>query len=178
MQPNTAIPPLSDTFVQQVKDAGFTHVVSVPDGYLAPLIHRLKAGCDLPHIHAAREEEAIGIASGIVLAGGTPLVMMQNVGWLNSIGCFATLCLNYRTPFVLLLAHRGNIYDANTYDIPKIRYMDGIMAQLNLRTVSYHQFRNEPNLLALTLRLAKTAGEPALLLLDMPPDHGVTKAAC
>src|SRR5690606_22114194 len=130
----------------------------------------------LVHIHAARGEEAIGIASGLAMAGKKTLVMMQNVGFLNSIGCFATLALNYRTPFVMLIAHRGNIYDRNNYDIPKIRFMDGIFRQMNLFTTSYRQFGNEPDLLRLMMQQAETAGEPTFLMLDMPPSG--RKPAC
>lgn len=158
-----------DSFIPQLKAAGITHVVSVPDGYLAPLIKLVMADGTFTHIPAAREEEAIGIASGLSLAGAKCLVMMQNVGLLNSIGCMATLPLNYRTPFVLLLSHRGNIYDKNTYDMPKIRFMDGVLRTMNLRVFSYREFQNEPDLLPLLWQQAHTAQEPSILLLDYPP---------
>ena len=123
---------LHKTFIEQVHNAGISHIISVPDGYLAPLIKKVNEDNTLHHTVAAREEEALAIASGLAMAGKTPLVMMQNSGFLNSIGCFSTLCQNYRTPFVLLLANRGNLYDKNSYDIPKIRHMDGILRQMNL----------------------------------------------
>lgn len=169
--------PLLPRFIEQLNHAEITHVISVPDGYLAPLITQVEQAAHITHIHAAREEEAIGIAGGLSLAGKKVLVMMQNVGFLNSIGCFATLALNYRLPFVMLIAHRGNIYDRNNYDIPKIRFMDGIFRQMNLFTTSYRQFGHEPDLLHLVMRQAETAGEPTFLMLDMPP-NGREKPAC
>lgn len=159
------------TFIEQVHAAGLTHVVSVPDGYLAPLIKKVEADQTLHHTVAAREEEALAIAAGLAMAGKKPIVLMQNSGFLNSIGCFSTLCQNYRTPFVLLLANRGNLYDKNSYDIPKIRYMDGLLKQMNLLAYSAHQYRGEANLIRLVQSVAETAEEPALLLLDYPPDH-------
>ena len=159
------------TFIDQAHHAGITHVVSVPDGYLAPLIKQVNADNTLHHTVAAREEEALAIASGLAMAGKRPIVLMQNSGFLNSIGCFSTLCQNYRTPFVLLLANRGNLYDKNSYDIPKIRYMDGLLKQMNLLSYSAHQYRDEENLIRLVQSVAETAEEPALLLLDYPPDH-------
>ena len=94
---------LVEGFVQQLKNAGITHVTSVPDGYLAPLIEQVVVDDHFTHIPAAREEECIGIASGLAMGGKKPLVMMQNVGFLNSIGCFATLPQNYKIPFVVLV---------------------------------------------------------------------------
>jgi len=159
------------TIVGQLHHAGITHVISVPDGYLAPMIKKIEADSTLHHTYAAREEEALAIASGLAMAGKKPLVMMQNSGFLNSIGCFSTLCQNYRTPFVLLLANRGNLYDKNSYDIPKIRYLDGLLKQMNLLHYSCHQYRHEENLIRLAQNVAETAEEPALLLLDYPPDQ-------
>lgn len=159
------------TLIEQLHNAGISHVISVPDGYLAPMIKKIEADDSLHHTYAAREEEALAIASGLAMAGKKPLVMMQNSGFLNSLGCFSTLCQNYRTPFVLLLANRGNLYDKNSYDIPKIRYMDGLLKQMNLLHYSCHQYRDEANLLRFAQNVAETAEEPALLLLDYPPDQ-------
>ncbi len=162
---------LHQTFIKQTHKAGITHIISVPDGYLAPLIKEVLEDKTLHHTHAAREEEALAIASGLAMCGVKAMVMMQNSGFLNSIGCFATLCQNYSTPFVLLLANRGNLYDKNSYDIPKIRYMDGIIKQMNLFAYSCHQYQNEENLVSLAQSVAETVQEPTLLLLDYPPSH-------
>lgn len=168
MQPEHLRPAFADVFIPQLKAAGITHIVSVPDGYLAVLIDLArKAGVDLTPV--AREEEAFAVAAGLRMAGKKPLVMIQNVGFLNSIGCFATLCLNYRTPFSVLVAHRGNLYDKNNYDILKFRYFENILNVMNLRTISWHGYAHEPQLLSLVAQLAETAREPAFLLLDMPP---------
>jgi sulfopyruvate decarboxylase alpha subunit len=163
-------PSFSASFLTQCRTAGVTHVVSVPDGYLAPLIWQVVKDERILHIPAAREEEAIGIAAGLSMAGKRVLVMMQNVGFLNSLGCFSTLALNYRTPFALLLSHRGNLFDKNTYDMPKMRFMNNILEGMNLFTHSAYQFRHEPDLIKLVLDQSYTAGEPAVLLLDMPPE--------
>ena len=167
--------PFNDVFMDQVNAAGITHVVGVPDGWLAPLIDQLEAANTITYVPAAREEEAIGIASGFAMAGKKTMVMMQNVGFLNSVGCFATLPLNYRIPFVMLIANRGNLFDKNNYDIPKIRYMENTLDSMNLLRTSYYQYKEEDNLLKKVMDRAETAQEPCFLLLDYPP-HG--KEAC
>jgi len=159
------------TIIEQIHNAGITRIISVPDGYLAPMIKKIENDDSLQLTHAAREEEALAIASGLAMAGKKPMVLMQNSGFLNSIGCFATLCQNYRTPFVLLIANRGNLYDKNNYDIPKIRYMDGLVRSMNLLSYSCRQYRDEDNLVRLAQNVAETAGEPTLLMLDYPPEQ-------
>ena len=58
-------------------------------------------------IVAAREEEAIGIAAGIVLSGNSSLVFMQNAGFANSISTIASLVQLYEIPMIFLIGWRG-----------------------------------------------------------------------
>jgi sulfopyruvate decarboxylase TPP-binding subunit len=171
MQPKT----FQEAFLPQVRAAGITHAVGVPDGWLAPLISQLTEAEDITYVPAAREEEALAIASGFAMAGRRAILLTQNVGLLNGIGCFATLCQNYRTPFVLLVANRGNLFDRNSYDIPKIRYMDGILSAMNLLTTSYYAYKGEPDLIKRLMERAETAQEPAVLLLDYPPNQNTVQ---
>jgi len=56
---------------------------------------------------ATREEEAIGIATGISLSGGKSLVFMQNAGFANSLGTITSLVQLYQIPMILLIGWRG-----------------------------------------------------------------------
>lgn len=160
-------------FAAMCRAAGITHVTGVPDGYLAPLIQAVTNDKTLTYIPAAREEECLGIAAGLSMAGKNALVMMQNVGFLNSIGCYSTLCTNYRTSFVILIAQRGNIFDRNTYDIPKLRHWNNIATGMNMLTTSWYAYRDEQNVLSHVAEQSRAAGEPAFLLLDFPPTREV-----
>jgi sulfopyruvate decarboxylase subunit alpha len=159
-------------FMRQCKDAQIDFVTSVPDGYLVPLIDACEKDSGITHIAAAREEECLGIAAGAVMAGRRTMVMMQNVGFMNAVGCYATLCANYRTPFLVLISHRGNIYDKNKYDIEKYRYADAFLKSPQVYSVSWRAFRDEENIIGMTLQRAYTASEPAFLLLDFEPTAG------
>lgn len=159
-------------FIRQCKDADVNLVTSVPDGYLVPLIDACANMSGVTHIPAAREEECLGIAAGAAMAGGRTIVMMQNAGFLNAVGCYATLCANYRTPFLIIVSHRGNIYDKNKYDIEKFRYADTLFKTMNSFSVSWRDFREEKNIVGMALDRAYTAMEPSFLLLDFPPPEG------
>ena len=58
-------------------------------------------------IIANREEEAIGIAAGMILSKCPTLVFMQNAGFANSIGTITSLVQLYRIPMMFLIGWRG-----------------------------------------------------------------------
>ena len=58
-------------------------------------------------IVTTREEEAIGIASGMCLSGSNSLVFMQNAGFANSISTITSLVQLYEIPLIFLIGWRG-----------------------------------------------------------------------
>ena len=54
-----------------------------------------------------REEEAIGIATGMTLSQSTSLVFMQNAGFANSISTITSLVQLYEIPMIFLIGWRG-----------------------------------------------------------------------
>lgn len=54
-----------------------------------------------------REEEAIGIASGMSLSNSRSLVFMQNAGFANSLSTITSLVQLYRIPMIFLIGWRG-----------------------------------------------------------------------
>tara|TARA_B100001179_G_scaffold229253_1_gene214658 strand:- start:280 stop:768 length:489 start_codon:yes stop_codon:yes gene_type:complete len=60
---------------------------------------------------ATREEEAIGIATGMSLANSPSLVFMQNAGFGNSISTITSLVQLYNIPLIFLIGWRGYLPD-------------------------------------------------------------------
>ena len=60
---------------------------------------------------ATREEEAIGIATGMSLAKSPSLVFMQNAGFGNSISTITSLVQLYKIPLIFLIGWRGYLPD-------------------------------------------------------------------
>ena len=56
---------------------------------------------------ATREEEAIGIGSGMALSKSSSLVFMQNAGFANSISTITSLVQLYKIPIIFLIGWRG-----------------------------------------------------------------------
>ncbi|SVB33075.1 uncharacterized protein METZ01_LOCUS185929 [marine metagenome] len=54
-----------------------------------------------------REEEAIGIATGMSMSKSNSLVFMQNAGFANSISTITSLVQLYQIPMIFLIGWRG-----------------------------------------------------------------------
>lgn len=153
-----------DNILNALEANNITISTGVPDGWIVPLIKGLSADDRFDYIAAAREEECFGIASGAAISGKRALVLMQNSGFLNSIGAFTTLCQKYQTPFVVLIAHRGGINDSNSYDPNKHRSFEAATRAMNLfvHPSSWEDLHiNIPKAMA----RSEGAGEPAFVTL-------------
>ena len=74
-------------------------------------------------IIAAREEEAMGIATGMTLSGSNSLIFMQNAGFANSISTITSLVQLYKIPLIFLIGWRGYLKNdaPEHYKIGKIQ---------------------------------------------------------
>ena len=88
---------------------GIRNFIGVPDSTMKYFIDEgLKKGKILI---STREEEAIGIATGMILSGDKSLVFMQNAGFANSLSTITSLLQLYQIPIILLIGWRGFLKD-------------------------------------------------------------------
>ena len=79
--------------------------VGVPDSTMK---HFIEEGMKSKKIIIAnREEEAIGIAAGMILSKCPTLVFMQNAGFANSLSTITSLVQLYKIPMIFLIGWRG-----------------------------------------------------------------------
>ncbi len=89
-----------------------------------------------------REEEAIGIASGMSMSGEKSLVFMQNAGFANSLSTITSLVQLYKIPMILLTGWRGYLKN----DAPEHEKIGKIQPKL-LKTIGLKsKIINEKNL--------------------------------
>jgi phosphonopyruvate decarboxylase len=86
---------------------GYDLCAGVPCSLVQDLIGALETHDRLPYVPAVREDLAVGIAAGATLAGGAPVVVMQNSGLGTSLNALVSLTLLYRLPALLLVTWRG-----------------------------------------------------------------------
>lgn len=90
------------------KDIQF--ICGVPCSYFKDMLNFLvenESNIKLKHILATREDEAIGIASGVGFSGKRVLVYMQNSGLGNIGDALTSLAQLYKLPMLLLISYRG-----------------------------------------------------------------------
>jgi phosphonopyruvate decarboxylase len=90
-------------------DEHFHFITGVPCSYFKQMLSFLsqETKFELSHILATREDEAIGIASGIVLSGKKTIVYMQNSGFGNIGDALTSLAQLYKLPMLILVSYRG-----------------------------------------------------------------------
>ena len=94
-------------FSRALKREGFNFFTGVPCSLLGALIETLSNGHGFFYVPAAREDAAIGMASGAYLAGKKPVVLMQNSGLGYSLNVLTSLNLIYKIPVLCLVTYRG-----------------------------------------------------------------------
>ncbi len=103
---------------------GIKNFVGVPDSTLK---HFISQGLKQEKIIiTTREEEAIGIAAGMVLSQSNSLVFMQNAGFANSLSTITSLIQLYKIPMIFLIGWRGYLPD----DAPEHKKIGRIQPEL------------------------------------------------
>ena len=94
---------------QYFKKKKIENFIGVPDSTLK---HFIDEGLKNKKIIIAnREEEAIGISAGMILAGSPTIMFMQNAGFANSISTITSLIQLYEIPIIFLIGWRGYLKD-------------------------------------------------------------------
>ena len=93
------------TIFHYLKKRKVKNFVGVPDSTLKYFIDECLKNNNI--IITTREEEAIGIATGMTLSKSDSLVFMQNAGFANSISTITSLVELYEIPLIFLIGWRG-----------------------------------------------------------------------
>ena len=97
------------TIFHYLKKRKVKNFVGVPDSTLKYFIDECLKNNNI--IITTREEEAIGIATGMTLSKSDSLVFMQNAGFANSISTITSLVELYEIPLIFLIGWRGYLPD-------------------------------------------------------------------
>jgi sulfopyruvate decarboxylase subunit alpha len=99
--------------VDGVCDAGVAIFSHVPSSHAAPVIRGLEAR-GLRSVLANREDEAIGIAGGLRLAGVRSAVVMQDNGFGNALTALTTFAVAYHVGLPIVANERGGVGEYNS----------------------------------------------------------------
>jgi len=90
--------------IAAIKASGIDYVLSVPDittsaGLLAPIAN--DKGLRL--IRVCKEDECIGIATGLAYSGKRALTLIQHTGFLDSINAIRGIAVEYKQPICMMI---------------------------------------------------------------------------
>lgn len=102
-----------ETLIAKLKACGVRLVTYVPDTVLRPLIEGLEADPWFEVVVCTREEEAVGISTGSILAGGPSVVLMQTSGLATLANTLASLPVPYQVPVLMIISERGVLGEFN-----------------------------------------------------------------
>jgi len=97
----------SARIVATLADLGITHAVGVPDNATRLIFELLTADPRMMVIPVCREGEAWAIASGLWVGGVSPLVILQNTGFLESGDALRGTARDMGVPLPVLMDYRG-----------------------------------------------------------------------
>jgi sulfopyruvate decarboxylase subunit alpha len=99
--------------ISAIKASGVEYILSVPDivtsaGLLAPIAHDSR----LRLIRVCKEDECVGIASGLSYSDKRALILIQHTGLLDSINAIRGIAVEFKQPICLmvgLLQHNPDV---------------------------------------------------------------------
>ena len=99
--------------IEGIEAIGLDYFIHVPDSFGAPVIAHFESDPTVRSFPVAREEEGIGIASGLAMTGKKAVLFYQDTGLGNSIGALTTYAMAYHSPMLLLAIRRGGFGEFN-----------------------------------------------------------------
>ena len=90
--------------IAAIKASGIEYILSVPDivtsaGLLAPIAKDK----DLHLVRVCKEDECIGIATGLAYSDKRALVLIQHTGFLDSINAIRGVAVEYKQPICMMI---------------------------------------------------------------------------
>ncbi len=94
-------------FLDFLREKGFSFATGVPCSYFSRMINEFENQDSISYIPASREDEAVGIASGVAFGGARAFVIMQNSGYATIGDALTSLAQLYKLPMLLIISWRG-----------------------------------------------------------------------
>ena len=116
----------AEILVNCLKRTGVSLIAYVPDISIHQVTKLMEEDPCFRVVASTREEEAIGIATGMLLSKSPSLIFLQNAGFANSLSTITSLVQLYQFPLIFLIGWRG--YQKN--DAPEHKKIGKIQPEL------------------------------------------------
>ncbi|ROP31359.1 thiamine pyrophosphate-binding protein [Couchioplanes caeruleus] len=146
----------------ELREQGFGPHFGTPCGVLAPLYEAMDGGDGVTTI--PREDNAVGVAAGAALSGRSPIVLMQNSGFGQSVNAIASLVVPYGIPILFIVSMRGVAPDDTAENEGMGTLTEPICRLLGLPTVHLDSAADAAAVAASLAEQVIVRREPAVLL--------------
>jgi sulfopyruvate decarboxylase alpha subunit len=161
-------PAWTATLLAAFRSEGIRNLVFLPDTVMGRLLALAEAQEDdffrLIGVH--REEEAVGILTGLLLGGQRGAMLIQSSGLGNTLNALGSLAMAYRIPFPLLVSLRGELGEFNPAQLHMGRAVPGCLDALTIQHVTLRSEEHLETILEGALKTCYTAEEPFGILLS------------
>jgi sulfopyruvate decarboxylase subunit alpha len=114
MAANSTVDPRSRAVIEGIEQLKPEFILEVPSSTLKAIIGHFLEQPAVRTFPVPREEEGVGILSGLVLAGRRAMIVIQDNGIGNLITALATFPQAYHIPMLIITARRGGLGEYNS----------------------------------------------------------------
>ena len=160
-----------EAILRELRASGIAYVLALPDLYTSSgLLHPLARSGDPPIIRLAREDEGIGIASGLSFCGKRALLMMQYTGLLDSVNALRAVSLDYKLPLCMMVGLLGHDPEKPPHESPRygVRIVTPILDAMGVEHQTLYDDRDLPKIREAVDR-AYDASKPVAILIARRP---------
>jgi sulfopyruvate decarboxylase alpha subunit len=159
-------PAWARTVLEGFRAEDVRNLVFLPDTVMGRLLALAEEDAFFRLVGVHREEEAVGILSGLFLGGRRGAMLVQSSGLGNALNALGSLAMAYRIPFPLLVSLRGELGEFNPAQLHMGRAVPGCLDALTIRHVTLRTETDLETVLTGALKTCYTAEEPFGILLS------------
>ena len=117
--------------IEIMKSNKIDYVLTLPCDKVKDLL-RLIPG-KFKHLPLTREEDGVGIAAGLAIAGKRPLMLVQSSGIGNMVNALCSLTAVYELPLPVLVSWRGVYNEKIPAQVPMGKHLPGVLDAIDVR---------------------------------------------
>jgi sulfopyruvate decarboxylase alpha subunit len=159
-------PGWAHTILEAFRRENIRNLVFLPDTVMGRLLALAETDALFRLTAVHREEEAVGILTGLYLGGQRGAMLIQNTGLGNSLNALASLAMAYKIPFPLLISLRGELGEFNPAQLVMGRAVRGCLDALRIQHFTLGREEDVEVVMQGALKTCFTAQEPLAVLLS------------
>ena len=144
---------------------GVEVMTALPETWLVHLIRLAEDDPAMTLVRLAKEEEGVGISTGVHLAGKRSALLMQNHGMLQSINGIVSCAQLYKIPLLMLISDRGHLGERDPWQTEGGKVTRRVLDALGIVHVELSAPEAVASTVAKAMTLAQASLSPVALLL-------------